>query len=213
MTAISTRNLTALPDANVFRELLRSMAMLDAIICPEWEYRYYSFNSQWANGEEMGSMRNGQGDDFFALFNAQGCFLKGFVHDSPSALVEVDSSTFYSGIPAEFESCVTEPAFSTEVVTFSIWRTYSEKKWNCNAVELTTGEDVDGSEYLLSPFDGNPDTYREWAEEYYERDVSLHGVTAVFEQQSLTEEIISLLNADLRISDLAEDIREINYPV
>jgi hypothetical protein len=36
--------------------------MLDAIVCPEWEHRYYSFNANWAADEVMGSMRDGSGD-------------------------------------------------------------------------------------------------------------------------------------------------------
>jgi len=50
------------------------MAMLDAILMPEWEYRYYSFNAQRGEGEMMGSMRDGAGDEFFALFNGHGTF-------------------------------------------------------------------------------------------------------------------------------------------
>src|SRR5690349_3975316 len=64
---ISTRDLSRLPDVDALRRLLQNMAMLDAILSPEWEYRYYSFNSKWARGEQMGSMRDGCGDDFFAL--------------------------------------------------------------------------------------------------------------------------------------------------
>ena len=33
------------------------MAMLDAILSPEWDCRYYSFNAGWSPDEQMGSMR------------------------------------------------------------------------------------------------------------------------------------------------------------
>src|SRR3954463_3910296 len=89
---ISTRNLTLLPEVDRLRALLQSMAMLDAILCPEWEFRYYSFNAAWSDGERMGSMRNGSGDHFFALFNAAGCWLKGFAHEAPMAHVPGDST-------------------------------------------------------------------------------------------------------------------------
>lgn len=42
---ISTRDLSELPDVNGLRRLLMSMAVLDAILCRDWQYRYYSFNS------------------------------------------------------------------------------------------------------------------------------------------------------------------------
>ena len=44
---ISTRNLEGLPDVTRLKRLLQSLAMLDAILMPEWEYRYYSFNAHW----------------------------------------------------------------------------------------------------------------------------------------------------------------------
>ena len=54
---ISTRDLSLLPDVARLRQTLQAMAMLDAVLCPEWQFRYYSFNAAWAAGEQMGSMR------------------------------------------------------------------------------------------------------------------------------------------------------------
>jgi hypothetical protein len=45
---ISTRDLSSLPDVDGLRKLLQTLATLDAILCPEWQYRYYSFNRAWA---------------------------------------------------------------------------------------------------------------------------------------------------------------------
>ena len=49
---ISTRDFTLLPDV-VVGAVLQSMAMMDAILEPVWEWRYYSFNSRWSDGEQM----------------------------------------------------------------------------------------------------------------------------------------------------------------
>ena len=68
---ISTRNLTQLPDIPTQRRLTQSLAVLGAILSPEWDLRYYSF-SKWAEGEMMASMRNGSGDDWFLLFGPPG---------------------------------------------------------------------------------------------------------------------------------------------
>ena len=65
---ISTRDLSLLPDVDGLRSAFQSMAMLDAILCPERLYRYYSFNSGWSVGEQVGSMNNGSGDELFAHF-------------------------------------------------------------------------------------------------------------------------------------------------
>jgi len=75
---ISTRDLSLLPDVRGLRRTLQAMAMLDAILCRDWQFRYYSFNAAWAAGEQMGSIRNGSGDDLFALFSSAGCWLKDF---------------------------------------------------------------------------------------------------------------------------------------
>ncbi len=45
-----------LPSIPQVRHIAQSLAMLDAILSPEWDYRYYSFNSAWGPGEEMASM-------------------------------------------------------------------------------------------------------------------------------------------------------------
>ncbi|MBO6551131.1 MAG: hypothetical protein JJ964_16135, partial [Rhizobiales bacterium] len=65
MSAISTLDLSKLPSPLQLKRLLQSLALLDAIMSPEWEYRYYSFDAQWSPSETMGSMRNGSGDEFF----------------------------------------------------------------------------------------------------------------------------------------------------
>jgi hypothetical protein len=212
MTLISTQDLTRLPHVAGLCDLLQSMAMLDAILCPEWEYRYYSFNARWGDGELMGSMRNGQGDDFFALFNTYGCFLKGFGHDSPITASGIDPAEHYRGIPPEFTSCLTEPAFKVSEVTFCIWQSFANSQWTHSPVALPSGDDPDGSLYLLSPLDGNPETYWQWAASYYTRDVPLHAVKAIYERQRLTDDLVSALNSELRSRQLRDDIGEIGYP-
>jgi hypothetical protein len=87
-----------------------------------------------------------------------------------------------------------------------------DSSWTHNPIALPSGDDPDGSGYLLSPLDGNPETYRQWAEDYYERNVALHAVKAIFERQRLTDELVAALNPELRIKQLREDIREIGYP-
>ncbi|MDF1698687.1 MAG: hypothetical protein P1U56_22735 [Saprospiraceae bacterium] len=34
---------------------------MEAIISPEWEYRYYSYQKDWSEIEEFCEMRNGHG--------------------------------------------------------------------------------------------------------------------------------------------------------
>src|SRR4051812_1215303 len=103
---ISTRDLSLLPGVDGLRRALQSIAMLDAILCPEWEFRYYSFNAAWDRGEQMGSMRNGSGDHFFAHFGPAGCCLKGFAHEYPMSPYRESPPRPWPGVleavPAEF---------------------------------------------------------------------------------------------------------------
>jgi hypothetical protein len=71
------KTLKEYPNINKCKKIFQSAAMLDAILMPEWEYRYYSFNSKWDTGEHMASMRDGQGNQFFALFDNKGLIIKG----------------------------------------------------------------------------------------------------------------------------------------
>lgn len=49
---ISTRNLAILPKPDSLRRLLQGLALLDAILEEEWQYRYYSYNSKWSDTEK-----------------------------------------------------------------------------------------------------------------------------------------------------------------
>lgn len=216
MSHISTRNLDALPDVDGLKALLQSLAVLDAIMSSEWEDRYYSFNSQWSSEEQMGSMRNGSGDEFFALFNSAGCFIKGFAHECPMSPYRTEPPQIWpgmlDGLPEEFSSVLSEPAFSMDIITFGIWRRYSDPSWSRGALDLPDGDDPDGSAFLLEILDGDPDAYRRFAEEYYEISVPLDAVRHIYDHLPLTDNIIKSLNAAVSIEDLADDLSEIGYP-
>jgi len=213
---ISTRDLSSMPNVDDLRRLLQSLAMLDAILSPDWDARYYSFNSKWARGQQMGSMRNGEGDDFFALFHAKGCFLKGFDHESPMSPYRGKTKVVWPGVldavPAEFAKCLVEPAFAIEDTTFCIWQLGNEG-WQHGPVEFPTNDsDPDGSLDLLALLDGRPETYRDWATDYYEQDVDLDAVKHVYQQKPLTRRIVAGLNDEMTLADFKDDIGEIGYP-
>jgi hypothetical protein len=217
---ISTRNLLSLPDVDQLKELLQSMALLDAILQPEWEFRCYSFNSFWAADKQLGSMRNGQGDDFFALFNMAGCWLKGFAHEAPMTPYRAEPKRVWpgvlEGVPAEFAYCLRQPAFNVEDTTFCVWRRYTDAGWQYGPVEYPAGHpDPDGSECLVSPLDGRPETYREWAESYFSGSrsgLAVEPVRHIYEHRPLTEELVRQLNPKLSLEELQADIEEIGYP-
>ena len=74
---VTKKQLASLPNVESLKRLTQSLAMLDAIMSPEWESRYYSFNSKWGEGEMMASMKDGSGDECFILFNPHGAIVNG----------------------------------------------------------------------------------------------------------------------------------------
>jgi hypothetical protein len=213
----STRDRSALPDIGGLRRLSQSLAMLDAILCPEWEYRYHSFKAHWAEGEEMASVRDGSGDDYFILFTQAGAIMKGFAHESEAWQRALERGQrpvpgVFDGVPEEFAGFLTEPAFSTDETTFCLWRRPTDPTWQTGANDLLEGEDPDGSAELLRLLDGDLDAYRAWAEDYFETSVTRSAVDHIFGHRPLTEEIVKTLNPELSLDDLDEDVYEIAYP-
>ena len=95
---ISTRTLVLLPSITELKRRCQSIAMLDAILSPEWEHRYYSFNSQWDENEEMASMGDGSRDSYFILFSPQGAIIKGYAHKSRMGRYAVESGQPWPGV-------------------------------------------------------------------------------------------------------------------
>jgi hypothetical protein len=210
------KRLVTLPDIEPLKRLSQSLAILDVIMSPEWEFRYYSFNSKWGEGEMMASMRDGSGDEYFILFNHYGAIIKGFAHESLMSPYATESGKIWSGVlddvPSEFQAFLSEPAFSIEDTTFCIWRKYTDSSWQVGGIDYPEGGDPDGSEELLFILDGQPYTYKEFAEEYYEREVDISAVEHIYQHEPLTHEIVATLNTDVSLDELEADVEEIGYP-
>ena len=213
----STRDLSLLPDINNLKLLSQALAMLDAILEPDWDMRYYSFNAHWETDEAMASMRDGSGDDYFILFNPTGAILKGFAHESMMSPYQSTPPRVWPGVldnvPEIFSAFLLEPAFTVSDTTFCIWRTQHDASWQQGNIQFPDAVDPNGSAdlHLLAILDGNPQTYQQWAEGYYERLVNLSAVTQIYEHRPLSQEIVKLLNAGTSLSDVADDAKEIGY--
>ncbi|GAB0106003.1 hypothetical protein JMUB6875_49850 [Nocardia sp. JMUB6875] len=196
--------LRTLPEIPVLRDRCRAMAMLDAIFSPEWQYRYFSFNSAWGEGEEMASMRDGQGNDWFLVFSKVGAYGRAFDHEAPNAPHLVDA------VPSVFADYVAEPAFAgpdgSLLVTVCFWRQPGDTEWGVAAAES-------GAE---NPFavllEGTPQAYRAWAEDYYETELDPAAVDHIYALRPLTQAVVSSLNPTLDLAELDNDLAEINYP-
>jgi hypothetical protein len=213
----SEGNLSALPTIERLKKLTQSLAMLDAVIEREWDYRFYSFNSNWATGEVMASMRNGQGDSWFCVFGTPGVFLKGFDHESVMSPWNKKPHNVWPGvlenIPEAFKTFATEPVFSMDDTTFCIWRGIHDTDWKAGSIAFPDVKDPDGSEWMLSILDGSPNTYKGWSEGHYEHSISFSAVQQIYKCRPLTAEVIRALNPNVDFPSILGDAAEIGYPV
>ncbi|HUB00747.1 MAG TPA: hypothetical protein VMA34_20620 [Terracidiphilus sp.] len=216
---ISTRDLSQMPTIVNLERLCQSIAMLDAILSPEWEYRYFSFNAAWdtSSSERMASMRNGAGDDYFLVFSPHGAILKGFDHEAPMNPRTNTIAAVWPGVldhvPAAFGSFLSEPAFSMADCTFCIWREADDEQWHRGPIAFPRGDDPDGSEGLLWMFDGEPETYADYAYQYFEKTVDVDLVRRIYAHEPLTRLLMTGLNAQASWEDTAKDAGEIHYPL
>ncbi len=191
-----------------------SLAMLDAILLPdEWEGRYYSFNKEWdaAKGLRMGSMRNGSGDYYYILFGPNGVAIKGYAHEYEMAHPGSPPSGVLTEFPKSIGDFLAEPAFTMEDTTFCIWQ-LPGKEWTVGEVSYPEGDDPDGSEFLLAVLSEKSRGYQEFAEDYYEQDIPMVAIDAIYAHEPLTADLVSSLNSATSINALAEDIAQIGYP-
>ncbi|MEU0098104.1 hypothetical protein [Streptomyces sp. NPDC006267] len=209
-----------LPGISVLTDLCRSLAMLDAILCPEWDHRWHSFDARWSPTEALASMRDGSGGEYSVVFSADGAYARGFDHESPMSPY-VDDGPWpgvLDDVPAVFRRYVDEPLFSDEsglpVVTACLWRAGDDDRWRAGSIDFPEdGEDSDGADWLFSLLvTGTPESYREWAEDCFETAVDLEAVRHVYALRPLTDEVITTLNPERIPAELAEDVREIGYP-
>ncbi|MDU0302338.1 MULTISPECIES: hypothetical protein [unclassified Streptomyces] len=210
-----------LPEIAVLREHCRSLAVLEAVLSPEWGSRRHSFNEQWSETESMASMRNGSGDEYSIVFSPAGAYVRGFDHESPMSPYAGDGPWpgVLDEVPEVFRTCVEEPAFSDEdgmpVVTACTWRQTADDRWRAEAIDFPVAatEDPDGAGHLFRLLvDRTPEAFQRWAEDYYEVPVDLGVVRRVFSSHALTDELVRALNPEIVVADLSEDIAEIGYP-
>jgi len=192
--------LATLPLPRRLRRIMQALAMLDAVLSPEWGSRRHLFDAHWGDGEVMGSLRDGSGDELFALFNGHGCFIKAFEHELPGARLPLDAA--YAGVPAPFRAAAAEPAFSPGEVTFVCWRRMEDMAWR----------GMGGCRFLPG-LDGRAGTYRDFATENFEVDLNVETVAAVFGHAPLTPALSRRLNPAAGLQAAAADAAKIGYPV
>jgi hypothetical protein len=208
--------MTPLP---LIAELIRrtkALAALDLILSSDWQYRYYSFNSVWSSAEQMASMRNGSGDEWWLIFHTDGwAALKGIAPDSvaSSSAGSSLSTAIRAAVPSALADFANDRALRWDDTGFAYFLLPSSQRWH-RVNDDTPFSALDaGESELLRHLSGTPADYVAFAENYYEKPVPIAVVTDVFQLAPITSQIVSALNADLKLEDIAEELHnEIGYP-
>lgn len=206
---ISTKDLQLLPDSKDLKAYCKSMAVLDAILCQDWLYRYYSYNSEWSEEEEFFEMRNGEGGQLLILFRKEGTVINGFSAEAEQG--EIEKLT--DQLPVVFHEFIFgEPVQSTGT-TFCVWKLEGEN-WSTGMVS----KNDDHSEELLTTLHSEPESYAGWATDYFkggykETGIPIDVVTRIYGQEPLTENmVLSIVDSIEDWELLKEDLVEISYP-
>ena len=211
---ISTKKLQNLPNKEKLQKICKSISVLDAIISQDWEYRYYSYNQKWRKDEELFEMRDGCGDQMLILFTKNGCVINGFAHELYDFEESLPSeSELIKGIPDVFNDFILGEPVATIGTTLCIW-TNENNQWQLGNIKHFK----DGSDEMLSIFDGNPQTYIDFAIDYFEEDYlstenAKNTVIKIYNHETLTREMVLSIVDELEDwAQLESDLKEIGYP-
>jgi hypothetical protein len=185
---------------------MKAMAILDAILSPDWEYRYYSFDATWGEGENMASMRGSDGEHYFALFREDNVIIKGLELGFPLLHKRIQDFNVELGIdhllPAKFCDFFSQPAFIPEETSFCIWN-IKQEKWK-SLMELCENE-LKCLECIL----GGAVAYAKWAMEYYEVELNPEELESIFQGEPLTQSQCMKLNPKLNWNDFSKEAKEL----
>jgi hypothetical protein len=220
--SVSTRTIATLGAPADLMRLGQSAAMLDAILFPdEWDVRYHSYNVRWSRGEQVFSVRNGEGDFYFIVFTKPGAVLHGFGHESAMSPWSTQRSKekggpqpfpgLWDGFPKRLGYRETAKSFCEDPgeVTFCAWW-IGDGPWRIGDVRFPKGKDPDGSAQLLFILDHKPETYAKWIKRY-ERAVPLALVRRVYSHEPLTRALVAAINPEAKLAAVVKEAKEIGY--
>jgi hypothetical protein len=155
-------------------------------------------------------MSDGEEDQMLILFRKEGCVINGYTDGAG----QPDKAQVTRGLPEAFDEFVFGEPVNSIGTTFCLWYTPAHG-WQTGVLDPDA---EDSSEDLLFIFDGKPETYVEWATEYYDEDENKKPldpaiVARIYQGETLTKAMVLGLMNDVEDWALLEtDLQEIGYP-
>jgi hypothetical protein len=215
---------TQLPAIGVLQKRCKALAVLEHIIGTV--YPYYVYTCDWGE-DEAALMSNGSGDEWAAVFTAEGAFIRVFDHESEmTPYLDPDRELWpglLDGLPEAFRPQAEEPAFGDEtgqfIATAVLWRLATDHRWHAGQ-GITfpplrgpyddTGPDGTGMLTIL--LDNIVDRYIQFASEYHAIDLDRAAVQRIVDHRPLTEAVVRALNPEATVAKLRDAITAIGYP-
>jgi hypothetical protein len=151
----------------------------------------------------------------YIVFTVNGVIIKGFAHESSMSPYQFNPKQvwagMFEGLPTIFLPIKSEPALTFDDTTFCLWQTENDNEWQYGYVPEI--EDIDGSRDLMWILDGKPSTYRQFAIDYFEKEIELSAVQAIYQHTPLNKNLIESLHSVADLEKLREEASKIAYPV
>jgi hypothetical protein len=203
-----------LPDLPALRQRAMALAMLDAILCPQADYRYFNFDPAWGDHAQLASMRNGEGDDWFVCFGAGGAVIKGRAHQLPRDDARALSREARRRLPPALAGLLDAPALSIDAIDYCFWRAAGEARWSRVSHPLPArAQRYDGSADFLSILLAPAECYQDYASDYFESDVALAPIEQIYNHAPLTAPLVAALNPRLDLAEARASAASIGYPM
>ena len=203
----------SLPHPRLLGQRAMALALLDAIICPEIEYRYFTYDPLFAPGQHVAAMKNGEGDHWYLHLSGAGAILKGHVQDLPRGESRAMALQAQAAVPEDFAALLHEPAFMMDSVSFCYWRRAADLGWDKLAhPDARLQHRYDGSEDYLSILLAPADCYYEYAADYFECEPPLASIEQLYAHAPLSAAVVKSLNPQMTLGDALEAAARIGYP-
>lgn len=190
------------------------LAALDALHSPEDEYRLYDYRPG-RQGRRIASMNDGSGNDYNIVFAEGGTVIRGFDHECEiSPWGSADGSLapgLLDGFPASLRPVVGEHAFRRRGcrsvdLTFCAWRLPGADRWSVGSLDHEGG-----ASYLFAQvMDGTPAGYRGYAATYFEDDIGIDVIRAIFDLTPTDAAHVASLDDG---TDILAALDHLGYPV